>query len=155
MWNEINQIETICAFPRRRVIIDSSIMNGRGNQLGKFPAPKKKNNIFIYFTLTEGHRTATFFSAAPPVPALSKDAVMQAARGSSARSGPPQPPPDSAAAPVRGMAAATAPDNSHPRETVLGNCAVCGSSERLKFCSRCNAVRYCGPACQKDDVSIP
>ena len=39
-----------------------------------------------------------------------------------------------------------------PRETVLGNCALCGSGDKLKFCSRCNAVRYCGPACQKDDV---
>ena len=41
-----------------------------------------------------------------------------------------------------------------PRETVLGNCVRCGSSERLKFCSRCQAVRYCGPACQKADVRV-
>ena len=36
---------------------------------------------------------------------------------------------------------------------VLGNCARCGSSDRLKFCSRCQVVRYCSPACQKEDVS--
>ena len=38
------------------------------------------------------------------------------------------------------------------RETVLGNCARCGSGDKLKFCSRCQAVRYCGPECQKADV---
>ena len=47
--------------------------------------------------------------------------------------------------------AAAVPDA--PRETVLGNCARCGSSEKLKFCSRCHTVRYCGPACQRADVS--
>ena len=56
--------------------------------------------------------------------------------------GPPGQPPVSAVSP-------TAPS----RATVLGNCARCGSGERLKFCSRCNAVRYCGPECQKSDVS--
>ena len=39
------------------------------------------------------------------------------------------------------------------RETVLGNCTRCGSADRLKFCSRCQAVRYCGPDCQRADVS--
>ena len=50
-------------------------------------------------------------------------------------------PPDSGAAAAPG------------RETVLGNCVRCGSSDKLKFCSRCQAVRYCGPVCQKADVS--
>ena len=49
--------------------------------------------------------------------------------------------------------AAAAPLNAPPRETVLGNCARCGSGDRLKFCSRCQAVRYCGRVCQPDDVS--
>ena len=39
------------------------------------------------------------------------------------------------------------------RETVLGNCARCGSGDKLKFCSRCNTVRYCSSDCQKADVS--
>ena len=39
-----------------------------------------------------------------------------------------------------------------PPRSVLGNCARCGSSNRLKFCSRCQAVRYCGSECQKADV---
>ena len=38
-------------------------------------------------------------------------------------------------------------------QTVLGDCARCGSIERLKFCSRCQAVRYCGSDCQNADVS--
>ena len=33
-------------------------------------------------------------------------------------------------------------------------CVLCGSSERLKFCSRCQVVRYCGPKCQQADVSV-
>ena len=37
--------------------------------------------------------------------------------------------------------------------TVLGNCARCGSGDRLKFCSRCQVVRYCSSDCQKTDVS--
>ena len=79
-----------------------------------------------------------------------------AARGGSARPGegpggrPPQPPP-SAPAPSFGAAAAAALEGA-PRETVLGNCARCGSDERLKFCSRCQAVRYCSSDCQKADV---
>lgn len=40
------------------------------------------------------------------------------------------------------------PDPSH---NVLGNCARCGSGDKLKFCSRCQVVRYCGPVCQKAD----
>ena len=36
---------------------------------------------------------------------------------------------------------------------MLGNCVRCGSAEKLKFCSRCQAVRYCGAECQKADVS--
>ena len=39
-----------------------------------------------------------------------------------------------------------------PRESVLGNCARCGSDRKLKFCSRCQLVRYCGLECQKADV---
>ena len=67
-------------------------------------------------------------------------------RGGSARPGegpggsPPQPP-SSATSPSFGAAAASAPEGA-PRETILGNCALCGSGERLKFCSRCQAVRY-------------
>ena len=49
-------------------------------------------------------------------------------------------PPDSGAAAAPG------------RETVLGNCVRCGSADRLKFCSRCQVVRYCSPDCQKADV---
>ena len=52
-----------------------------------------------------------------------------------------------------------APSPSSPPEatggtskTVLGDCGRCGSTDTLKFCSRCHAVRYCGPACQKADV---
>ena len=37
--------------------------------------------------------------------------------------------------------------------TVLGNCARCGAADRLKFCSRCQVVRYCSSDCQKADVS--
>ena len=36
--------------------------------------------------------------------------------------------------------------------TVLGNCARCGSGDRLKFCSRCQVARYCSSDCQKADV---
>ena len=62
--------------------------------------------------------------------------------------------PSEAAAPdpAAGTAAAASPKTA-PRETVLGNCARCGSSDRLKFCSRCQAIRYCSPDCQKADVS--
>ena len=49
-----------------------------------------------------------------------------------------------------GVAVSDAP----ARETVLGNCVRCGSSDKLKFCSRCQAVRYCSSECQKDDVSV-
>ena len=49
-------------------------------------------------------------------------------------------------------AAATTAPSEAPRETVLGNCALCGSGDRLKFCSRCQAVRYCSSDCQKADV---
>ena len=95
------------------------------------------------------------------------------ARGGSAQpgEGPVRPPHPSAAeaetAGEAGVAASTAPgpapretvSRASPagaaRETVLGNCARCGSGDRLKFCSRCNAIRYCSPDCQKDDVSTP
>ena len=72
-----------------------------------------------------------------------------ASRGSSARPG--EGPNE---APSTTEAAATGDAALPPRETVLGNCARCGSGERLKFCSRCQAVRYCGPGCQKADVSM-
>ena len=55
-------------------------------------------------------------------------------------------------APSASMAAAAAA--AAPRETVLGNCARCGSGDKLKFCSRCQTVRYCGSACQKADVRV-
>ena len=64
---------------------------------------------------------------------------------------PPHHPEEAAAAPsTSGAAAAAFPSSG--RETVLGNCARCGSADRLKFCSRCNAVRYCSPDCQQADV---
>ena len=61
-------------------------------------------------------------------------------------------------APAEADSAASAAEASAPgpapRKTVLGNCARCGSGDRLKFCSRCQVVRYCGPACQTADVSV-
>ena len=80
-----------------------------------------------------------------------------AARGGSARPGEgpgeglPQLPSSDPAPSSFGSAAVAAPEGA-PRETVLGNCAFCGSGERLKFCSRCQAVRYCSSDCQKADV---
>ena len=62
-----------------------------------------------------------------------------ASRGSSARPG-------------EGPNEAPSTSEGAVRETVLGNCTRCGSGERLKFCSRCQAVRYCSPDCQKADV---
>ena len=50
-------------------------------------------------------------------------------------------------------AVAAAAPGAIPRETVLGNCVRCGSGDRLKFCSRCQVVRYCSSECQKADVS--
>ena len=64
---------------------------------------------------------------------------------------PPQSPSDAAEASTSGAAAAA--PAAGDRETLLGNCVRCGSSDKLKFCSRCQAVRYCGPVCQKADVS--
>ena len=52
--------------------------------------------------------------------------------------------------PAAGAAAAAAPVVA----TVLGNCARCGSGDKLKFCSRCQAVRYCSSVCQAADVSV-
>ena len=60
--------------------------------------------------------------------------------------------PSAASASASAAAAATAAPTNAPRETVLGNCARCGSAEKLKFCSRCQAVRYCGRECQLVDV---
>ena len=54
---------------------------------------------------------------------------------------------EAAAQPAAGAAA----PSDAPR-TVLGNCASCGSSDRLKFCSRCQKVRYCSSDCQKANV---
>ena len=51
------------------------------------------------------------------------------------------------------VAAAASAPGADLRETVLGNCARCGSGARLKFCSRCQVVRYCSSDCQKNDVS--
>ena len=67
-------------------------------------------------------------------------------RGSSAQ-------PEEGGLSVTPVAAAAAAASAAP-VTVLGNCARCGSGDRLKFCSRCQAVRYCGPDCQKADVSV-
>ena len=83
-----------------------------------------------------------------------------AARGVSAVEGPGRQPDDETQAAKGGAstAAAAGADPSGPGpsiaggETVLGNCARCGSGERLKFCSRCQAVRYCSSNCQKADV---
>ena len=58
-----------------------------------------------------------------------------------------------APAATSGAAAAVSP-GAAARETVLGNCVRCGSGDRLKFCSRCQLVRYCSPDCQKADVSL-
>ena len=66
-------------------------------------------------------------------------------RGSSAQ-------PEEGGLSVTPVAAAAAAASAAP-VTVLGNCARCGSGDRLKFCSRCNAVRYCSSDCQKADVS--
>ena len=76
---------------------------------------------------------------------------MQAARDDRSWAGgrSPQSPEEEAPSTSGGDAAAAA---AARRETVLGNCARCGSADRLKFCSRCNAVRYCSPDCQKADV---
>ena len=71
-----------------------------------------------------------------------------ASRGSSDRpgEGPNEAPSTSERESPPDEATASAPGDG-PRETVLG------SADRLKFCSRCQAVRYCSSACQKDDVS--
>ena len=60
-------------------------------------------------------------------------------------------PPEATATQAGGGAAAS--PGSVPRATVLGNCARCGSGDKLKFCARCQAVRYCGRECQTADVS--
>ena len=80
------------------------------------------------------------------VPAEAAASVAAAAPDMASAAVASSPPKETAAA------ATTATLPAPLRETVLGNCALCGSGDKLKFCSRCNAVRYCGPACQKDDV---
>ena len=116
------------------------------NQTVEFPAAQTKIEAYLshFPTFNGGAPRLQFWLAPSGVPCPER----MAARGGSARSGPPQPPPPDAAAEA-------APDSeSAPRKTVLGNCARCGSGDRLKFCSRCQVVRYCSPDCQKDDVSV-
>ena len=82
-----------------------------------------------------------------PRPHAQVGRVMEA-RGNSAR---PRGEGPSGRLPKRSAAAPAA--DASPRETVLGNCARCGSGDKLKFCSRCQVVRYCGRECQAADVS--
>ena len=92
-------------------------------------------------------RVLVLWSVAPSISRRRPFPLVMAARGGSARSGEGRASEDPAVPSV--------PPSAVPgayRETVLGNCARCGSSDRLKFCSRCQVVRYCSPDCQKSDV---
>ena len=72
-------------------------------------------------------------------------------RGVSAR---PQPTgAEASAAAGPSTSAATVTNSRDDSDPVLGICFRCGSGDKLKFCSRCQLVRYCGPDCQKADVS--